>query len=257
MANVDAAGPILWSAEGETVDGETVNVYIGKCQSRFEINKAFLLDKVPFFRTMFKRFGPRVIGRKAIYPNGDPESFGILLNWLHTHRLPALAAKFEKGDGEVEYFGYQPDKLYYLVAKFQLFNLANHIMDCLKPCHHYLYVGFSKEQIMSIYSQDINEGVPFYGLRKFVSMWLLHEWNNPRFEHNSTTKAEYESLLEIPEILEDLSRLDSGLERRCPWHLLTCSLHKHDENNRCAQRMYTFETVESSHGEISVHTRLR
>ncbi|APA15931.1 hypothetical protein sscle_15g107010 [Sclerotinia sclerotiorum 1980 UF-70] len=245
------------SAEGERVEGETITVYMGKWNSRFEINKAFLLDEVPFFRTVFKRFHPHNEVRRAMYPKGDSESFGILLNWLCTYRLPALTAKFENGDGEVEYSGYQPDKLYYLVVKFQLFNLANHIMDCLMPCHHYLYVGFSKEQIMSIYKQGINKGDEFFGLRKFVSMWLLHELTNSRFENKLSTEAEYESLLEVPEVLGDLRKLDAGLERKCPWHLLTCSLHKHDDDNRCAERMYKFETVEPSYGEISVHTLLR
>ncbi|KAJ8060751.1 hypothetical protein OCU04_011055 [Sclerotinia nivalis] len=192
-----------------------------------------------------------------MYQKGDPESFSILLNWLSTDKLPVLTAKFEEGDREVEYSGYQPDKLYYLVAKFELFNLANHIMDCLMPCHRDLGAGFSKDQIMSVYMQDINDGIHFYGLRKFVSMWLRHEWTNSRCKHRLTTEAEYESLRQVPAILHDLNYLGTGRERTCPWHLLTCSLHKHDGNNRCAEQMYTLETAEPSYSEISVYTLLK
>ncbi|KAF7855990.1 hypothetical protein EAF04_009946 [Stromatinia cepivora] len=252
MADLDAIGPNL-----ETAGGETVDVYIGKWDTPFEIDKTVLLDKVPFFRRVFRRFGPYVVVRQARYRKGDPESFSILLNWLCTDELPVLTAKFDKGDKEVTYSGYQPDKLYYLVAKFELFNLANHIMDCLIPCHRDLGAGFSKDQIMSVYKQDVNDGIHFYGLRKFVSMWLHYEWSNPRCLHRLTTNAEYESLRQVPAILHDLGYLESGHERTCPWHLLTCSLHKHDSNNLCAGQKYTFETVEPSYCETSVYTLLK
>jgi hypothetical protein len=70
---------------------ETVKIYVGPERKLWFLNEELLCDRVPFFKSAFKRGWKEGKSKVMELPDDDPEAFGYLVYWVYTE---ALKCKF-------------------------------------------------------------------------------------------------------------------------------------------------------------------
>lgn len=102
---------------------ETLDLHIGPKQRLFQVNRALLWDKAPYFKsTSCTRF-----------PDLDEEAFQLFLTWLDEDSLPSLEYVPQHAEhfARLNCWTWNPFELYEIAEMFQANQLMDRVMDSL------------------------------------------------------------------------------------------------------------------------------
>ncbi|KAF7893851.1 hypothetical protein EAF00_007365 [Botryotinia globosa] len=185
---------------------ETVSFFVEDLEAK--INKELVFRKVPALSR--QSFPLKMLV--------DLETFAAFSKWLHKDKLPPLLAIYHESMGAFGYSRYAPGKMYRLAISFELPNLADNVMDCIRAAHNALGIGYTKNQIAAIYRKNSAH----LGLSLFASLWIHLEDTRPNNFLKLTTKAERDDLMKNPSIARDVAVHSRpgymGNQTRCFYH---------------------------------------
>jgi hypothetical protein len=115
------------------VGEEMVDIYVGPEEVHFRIHKRILCDRVPYFHKMFTSGFKEGSENTARFPEDDPDSFDMLVDWIYFYNIRGLA-KMKDSDGN-DIITWDPVRFYCLAEKLCLPMVMDNIMDTLRKYH--------------------------------------------------------------------------------------------------------------------------
>ncbi|KAK0118545.1 hypothetical protein ONS95_007433 [Cadophora gregata] len=217
---------------------EIVDIYVGNDSSKkhFQIHKAILCSKLPFFDSMFNSGFKEGINNSANLPEDDPDAFDVLLEWIYTGSLPKF--RWVKQPGQPAVGNYRHTCLLTLVDKLCLDELkdqiASDIIDAsveensLPSFHHLSYMinhlsetsAFREYYVLALLF--IVHGLP--RTDENLALWPTEGFSELLAGHANVATAYFKAVRSLPigSVAED------------PRKMPRCKFHEHGQDEECS-----------------------
>jgi hypothetical protein len=215
---------------------EMVDLYVGSQKKHFWVHKSLLCKKIRYFEKMFTGGFKECSEGIGTFPEDNPRSFDILIQWVYSGSLPALTFAPNSDGNWMESFNVTD--LYVLLDKICLPKLMDKLLDAVienATKHKFLlYLPFMD----STYAKN-REGT---SLRRYV-LYTFHYIMNglPRNEvtlKNWPTSSLQELTVKHPSLWKDYLELARngpvGKAAKDPRLMPRCVFHQHEENEECS-----------------------
>lgn len=141
-----------------------VELIVGPEKTLFRVHKSFICSKIDYFDKMFNGGFREASENSATFPEDDPVSFDILIEWVYTGRLRQLKLV----DGTTR-FNWLPSQLYQLCEKLRIPEMMDGVMDALRRCHRDNNILMGVDDIkMSCSTSQEGSGYRLYALHTLL-----------------------------------------------------------------------------------------
>lgn len=201
-------------------------------QKTFHIHKKLLCDRIPHFAQLLKGSHKSIIK----YPEAHPNTFDVLMEWVHTDRLREIFVLDEENAQTVLHRSWSTESLYPLADDLSLPELMDRVMDVERRFDCSQSSFFMPNEIKFIY-----DTVPKNSkLRQYVAELTAYTMRNEGEDFRLST----------PQLLSAMGNEDFALDyleisRRSnikdPRTGSGCRFHVHGKNEKCTAKDYCGE----------------
>ncbi|KAI9047542.1 hypothetical protein LZ554_008258 [Drepanopeziza brunnea f. sp. 'monogermtubi'] len=238
---VSEVSEVMWVPLHERFGTEMVDIYIGAGaeETHFRVHKQLLCSKIPYFEAMFGSGFSEGLSSSAILSEDDPESFGVLYEWIYldTVTLPQFCIETIPGGLDVSISRFS--SLLKLLDKICLPKVIDaavtHFLDF---CKEYSVLPISPHVTPAC--QGLPEHLRF---RKFYARgihYILSGRHRARCRIKWPTEGIHQLLQANPDLnrdlLEILSACPAGEVAKRPWEISYCEYHQHGPEEECSAK---------------------
>ncbi|THV47160.1 hypothetical protein BGAL_0330g00030 [Botrytis galanthina] len=218
-------------SETSTLGIEMIQIVVGKTgdQKTFQIHKKILCDRIPYFAQLLKDSHKSIIK----YPEADPNTFDVLVEWTHTDCLRGIyMLQKEEGPTIATYRSSWSTKSLYLLAE----NLIlPDLMDRLMEVDRRLDCSYNTRYYPGIINYIYNRTPKSSKLRRFVAELTAHAIRNSDGKFPLST-ADLLSAMENKEFALDYLEISRRPNIEDPRTGSGCRFHVHGKNEKCTAK---------------------
>lgn len=210
-----------------------VDIYVGKgdAEKHFHIHKLILCKKVEYFDKMFGGGFKEAHENVGRFPEDNPDSMDVLLEWVYTGTLRKLT--YKPGTKQATW---QAIKFYSLVEKFCLPILMDQTMDELTNYESENNMIFSFDEILSSYSSTSeNSGLRQYAARSLI--YILFKLKSENSRKIWPLSGIQKTLENCPDLHRDFLLLQEKMTSSAvadPANAPRCDYHGHAKDGGCS-----------------------
>ncbi|KAL2064594.1 hypothetical protein VTL71DRAFT_3731 [Oculimacula yallundae] len=220
----------------DLLGSEMVDIHVGKglAAEHFHVHKAILCEKIPYFAGMFGSDFKEAAESKADFPEDDPQSLDLLLEWVYRDRLRELKVVLKSG---FLVCNYSVGNLYVLLDKLCLQQLADKLFS------KFFEMSIKRRSIPSIASfQTMYHRLPpGCGLLRYLLQWFHYvmagQPNTKNIVPVWPAEMANQLLLDSPRLSVEYAKLAHnhpiGQVVEDPRAMSPCTFHNHREDEEC------------------------
>jgi len=210
-----------------------VDLYVGLENSHYLVHKAYLCARIPYFDKMFNGGFSEASDNSAAFPEDDPRSFDLLIEWVYTGTVRHLHCYDNKGYSAVTWDAFL---LYKLADKLCINTLMDQVMNA--------YILFNKTTggIPSIECMGVAYDSSPQGsrLRKYIC-WALHFAMTELHTDVEKQRWKVDEVIRVFKNNEDLAidffkalqDQEPSVRVKDPREVPPCTFHHHAEGEEC------------------------
>ncbi|TGO67082.1 hypothetical protein BOTNAR_0048g00120 [Botryotinia narcissicola] len=221
----------------DTLGTEVIQIAVGENddQKTFHIHKKLLCDRIPHFAQLLEDSHKSIIE----FPEAHPNTFDVLMEWVHTDRLRAIFVLDDENDENATTYlhrSWSTESLYPLADDLSLPELMDRVMDverrfeCSQSCF------YMPEEIKFIYDTVSKNSK----LRKYIAELTAYTLRNKGKDLRLST-AQLLSAMENEDFALDYLETSRRFNIKDPRTGPGCRFHVHGKNEKCTAKDYCSE----------------
>lgn len=155
-----------------------VDLIVGPKEALFRVHKSFLCNKIPYFDKMFNGGFMEARENSAKFPEDDPQSFDILIEWVYSG-----CVRFYDVGTKDTHENWDFLRLYALAEKLGLTQLEDHALDLYRQSSEVKNATFDMTWATRTYEiTPLGSALRRYAIQ--VMVWRFHTQENSEIDAN-------------------------------------------------------------------------